>query len=86
MKSRGVRRCGIYVYRRAVPLVILWPDDQMEAKMDVQNVDRSLAKLGVTRPTRKRASHSPKLKVAAALVPLLAAAAVAARKIARRNA
>lgn len=57
--------------------------------MDIPNVDKSLAKLGVTRRMRKRirrASHSPKLKVAAALVPLLAAAVVAARKIAGRNA
>lgn len=56
--------------------------------MLVPNVDRSLAKIGAPRRTRKKirhASQSPKLKVAAALVPLLTAGLVAARKIARRS-
>jgi hypothetical protein len=56
--------------------------------MDIPNVDRSLARIGMPRRMRKklrRASQSPKFKVAAALVPLLAAGLVAARKIARRG-
>lgn len=56
--------------------------------MDIPNVDKSLAKIGVPRRMRKnirRASHSPKLKIAAALVPLVTAGLFAARKIARRS-
>ena len=56
--------------------------------MDIPNVDKSLAKIGVPRRMRRkirRASQSPKLKMAAALVPLLTAGFVAARKIARRG-
>lgn len=56
--------------------------------MDIPNVDRSLAKIGVPQRMRKklrRASQSPKFKVAAALIPLLAAGLVAARKIAQRG-
>lgn len=56
--------------------------------MLVPNVDRSLAKIGVPRRMRKKirhASQSPKLKVAAALVPLLTAGLDAARTIARRG-
>lgn len=56
--------------------------------MDIPNVDESLAKIGVPRRMRRkirRASHSPKLKIAAALAPLLTAGFVAARTIARRG-
>ena len=60
----------------------------MEAEMDIPNVDRSLAKLGVSRRARKkigRISRSPKARVAAALVPLLTAGLIAARTFARRG-
>jgi len=56
--------------------------------MEIPNVDRSLAKIGVPRRMRKRirkASHSPKVRAAAALVPLVAAGIVAVRKLARRG-
>ncbi len=56
--------------------------------MDIPNVDKSLAKIGLPRRMRKqirRATHSPKLKIAAALVPFLTAGFVAARTIARRG-
>ena len=60
----------------------------MEAEMDIPNVDRSLAKLGVPRRMRKkigRISRSPKVRAAAALVPLLTAGLLAARTFARRG-
>jgi hypothetical protein len=59
-----------------------------EVEMDIPDVDKSLAKIGVPRRMRKkirRASHSPKLKIAAALVPFLTAGFFAARTIARRG-
>jgi hypothetical protein len=60
----------------------------MEAEMDIPNVDRSLAKLGVPRRMRKkigRIARSSRVRAAAALVPLLAAGLLAARKFARRG-
>ena len=56
--------------------------------MDMQGVERSLGKLGVPRRTRKtigRVSRSPKLRAAAALVPLLTAGLLAARRFARKG-
>ena len=56
--------------------------------MDMPDVERSLAKLGVPRRMRKkigRGSRSPKLGAAAALVPLLTAGLLAARKFARKG-
>lgn len=56
--------------------------------MDILNVDKSLAKLGVPGRMRKkigRVSRSPKVQVAAALIPLLTAGLLAARKFARRG-
>ncbi len=56
--------------------------------MDMPDVERSLAKLGVPRRMRKkigRGSRSPKLGAAAALVPLLTAGLLAARKLARKG-
>ena len=56
--------------------------------MDIPEVDRSLARLGVSRRTRKkigRISRSPKARAAAALVPLLTAGLIAARTFARRG-
>lgn len=56
--------------------------------MNIPNVDKSLEKLGVPRRMRKRfrrVSKSPKFRAAAALVPLLTAGFVAARKFARRE-
>lgn len=56
--------------------------------MDMPDVERSLAKLGVPRPMRKkieRVSRSPKFRAAAALVPLLTAGLLAARKFARKG-
>lgn len=56
--------------------------------MDIPNVDRSLAKLGVPRRMRRkigRVSRMPKVRVAAALVPLLTAGLLAARRFTRRG-
>ncbi len=56
--------------------------------MDIPDVDRSLAKIGVPRRIRKkigRVSRSPGVRVAAALVPLLTASLLAARKLARKG-
>lgn len=56
--------------------------------MDIPTVDRSLAKIGVPRRMRKkirRTSHSPRVRTLAALVPIIAAGLVAARKFARRG-
>ena len=56
--------------------------------MDMPDVERSLAKLGVPRRMRKkieRVSRSPKVRAAAALVPLLTAGLLAARKFARKG-
>ncbi len=56
--------------------------------MDMPDVERSLAKLGVPRRMRKKiegGSRSPKLRAAAALVPLLTAGLLAARKLARKG-
>lgn len=56
--------------------------------MDMPDVDKSLAKLGVPRRMRKkvgRVSRSPGLRTAAALIPLLTAGLVAARRFARKG-
>lgn len=56
--------------------------------MHIPTVDRSLAKLGVPRRMRRkidRASRSPKMRAAAALVPLLTAGLIAARRFVRRG-
>lgn len=56
--------------------------------MEMPDVDKSLARLGVTRQMRKkigRVSRSPKLRAAAALIPLLTAGLVAARRFARKG-
>lgn len=55
--------------------------------MDIPNVDKSLTKLGVPRRMRKqigRVSKSPTVQ-AAALVSLLAAGLMAARKFAQKG-
>jgi len=59
-----------------------------EANMDMPDVDKSLAKLGVPRRMRKkigRVSRSPTLRAAAALVPILTAGLLAARRFARKG-
>lgn len=59
-----------------------------EANMEMPDVDKSLARLGVTRQMRKkigRVSRSPKLRAAAALVPILTAGLLAARRFARKG-
>ncbi|MCA0211261.1 MAG: hypothetical protein LCH74_19545 [Proteobacteria bacterium] len=56
--------------------------------MDMPDVDKSLAKLGVPRRMRKkigRVSRSPTLRAAAALVPILTAGLLAARRFARKG-
>ncbi|MBD3732349.1 MAG: hypothetical protein IE934_06440 [Sphingopyxis sp.] len=83
---RDMREFAYFLYgaRRSLSLHTL----ATEAEMDIPNVGTSLAKLGVPRRTRKkigRISRSPKMRAAAALIPLLTAGFIAVRAVARRG-